>query len=179
MTILKLKLTLSIFFSLTFIYSVFATKYGMPKSREIKSNNKEFTLKINPKTKTHSIHKGDEEKSLWTFKKDVWHFPFFLSNDGKVVAVPVWRHVKKYEGDDLKEKVCIEFYNEKGIFKVYKFEDIIPNPPKTQDVGKGPIGDFWRTWYKSATSENDTVILDLTNGKKVTFSLKDGSIVKE
>ncbi len=152
-----------------------ATKYAEPKSETIKSANGKYTLITNPETKIHKAYSSDDLKThLWSFELKIWHFPIYLSNDGKSVCHLAWEHVKV---DDLKQD-CVTFRNANGVFKSYPFSEICADPPKTQDVGIGPIGDFWRTWYHEAKSDSETVTVKTTRDKTFTFSIKDGKIIK-
>jgi len=153
-----------------------ATSYADPKSESIASANGKYTLITDPKTKNHKVYSSDNLKEpLWSFELEIWHFPIYLANDGKSVCHLAWRHVKE---DELKQD-CVTFRNAKGVFKSYPFSKICADPPKTQDVGMGPIGNFWRTWYREAKSDSETVTVKTTRDKTFIFSIKDGSIVKE
>ena len=152
-----------------------ATEYADPQSESIKSTNGKYTLVTDPKTKTHKVYSSDNLKEpLWSFELDLWHFPIYVANDGKSVCHLAWRHVKE---DDLNQH-CVTFRNAKGVFKSYPFSEICADPLKTQDVGPGPIGDFWRTWYHEAKSDSETVTVKTTRDKTFNFSIKDGNMVK-
>jgi hypothetical protein len=163
---------------LTLVFQFFghATEFAEPKSESIASANGKYTLITDPKTKVHKVYSNDDLKTpLWSFELEIWHFPIYLANDGKSVCHLAWRHVKE---DELKQD-CVTFRNAKGVFKSYPFSKICADPPKTQDVGMGPIGNFWRTWYREAKSDSETVTVKTTRDKTFIFSIKNGSIVKE
>ncbi|MBK1829861.1 hypothetical protein JIN77_03935 [Verrucomicrobiaceae bacterium R5-34] len=153
-----------------------ATSYAKPQSRTIKSANGQYTLITNPKSQEHQVYASKNLNTpLWSFKLVMWHFPIYLSNDGQKVCHLAWRHVRE---DQLKRD-CVTFRNAQGIIKSHPFSSICPNPPKTQAVGPGPIGDFWRTWYREATSDSETVTVRTTRDKTFTFSFKNGKIVSK
>ena len=122
-----------------------ATSYVMPKRHDVFSRNRAYVLDVNPETEVHTVYDArDRTKPLWSFSKPVWHYPFLLSDDGTVVVTVAWKHV---QAEDIKESGGVRFWNKDGPFRQYPLADLCPDPPRTQDVGIGPIGDFWRTWY--------------------------------
>jgi len=137
-------------------------------------------LKVNSDNKSHTIYKIDEQnKALWQFDCGVWHAPFLVSNDGKTVATISWRHLQDRTGVDktpIKEKTAVLFWRKSKIWKSIKLGAFFSNPPKTQDVAIGPIGDFWRTWYKDLALTQDGFSLLLTNEKVVSFSFTSGAV---
>jgi hypothetical protein len=154
----------------------FATSYGAPIRRDVYSPNGRFVLDVNPETKTHTVYNvRDRAEALWSFSAPVWQAPFFLSNDGTVVVELEWRHVKI---EHLAELSGITFRNRQGIFREHRITDLCPDPPKTQDVGVGPIGDFWRTWYTEVDQDDEIVTLRTTRGSKLRFRTSDGEIVE-
>lgn len=161
--------------TLVFQLSSHATSIAEPKSETIKSTNGKYTLVTDPKTKTHKVYSSDNLKEpLWSFEFDLDHSPIYLANDGKSICHLAWRYVKE---DNLNQD-CVTFRSAKGVFKSYPFSEICADPLKTQDVGIGPIGDFWRTWYREAKSDSETVTVKTTRDKTFTFSIKDGKIIK-
>ena len=79
--------------------------------------------------------------------------------------------------DDLAGNVGITFWNRNGKFRTYPLKELCPDPPKTQDVGVGPIGDFWRTWYTDVWQEEDVIVLRTTRGVGYRFRMSDGEII--
>src|SRR5262249_27776749 len=131
----------------------------------------QFVLDVNPETETHTVYSAqDRTQPLWSFSAPVWQAPFFLSNDGAVVVKPGWRHVQV---DDLTQATGVTFWNRQGKFRTYTLTELCPNPPKTQDVGVGPIGDFWRTWYTDADQDDETFILRTTCDIEYRFRVSD------
>lgn len=176
---MKKRLTLTLFtlaLLLGFTIQSQATKYAPPAPKNIVSENGKFTLVTSPKTEEHKVYaSSDLKKPLWSFKLEMWHFPVYLSNDGKTACHISWRHVKE---DKLKNPAIV-FRNAKGIVKSYSLEKLFPNPPRTQDVGKGPIGNFWRTWYTKSDSSSDKVRIHTTDKRILTFSINDGALLSD
>src|SRR5262245_46234649 len=133
----------------------FATSYARPQRHEVYSHNLAFVLDVNPETEVHTVYDvRDRSKPLWSFSKPVWHFPFLLSNTGTVVATLAWKHVKV---EEIGETMAVTFRNKDGVFRTHRLEDLCSSPPKTEDVGVGPIGDFWRTWYHDVTNNGESL----------------------
>ena len=154
-----------------------ATSYATPKRHDVFSPNRLFVLDVNPETSVHAVYStADRSTPLWTFSKRVWHYPFFVSNDGKVVATTAWKHVRE---DKLATVPCINLWNASGTLRSYGFSEICPSPPPTSWVGVGPIGDSWRTWYTDASQDGDTFTVTTTDWYSFTFSLRDGAIVSK
>jgi hypothetical protein len=152
-----------------------ATSYADPERHDVFSPNRAYVLDVNPKTDRHTVYAvADRSKPLWSFSADVWHAPFFLSNDGKVVAEPAWRHIRV---QDVEKATCIRFWNRTGEFKTYSFAEVCPNPRSRGWFEVGPIGGFWRVWYESVTQDGDTLRVMTTESYEHTFSMKDGSIL--
>src|SRR5262245_21422725 len=155
---------------------VFATSYFQPKRHDVFSGSRAFVLDVNPETELHTVYDvRDRTKPLWSFRKPVWHYPFLLSDDGAVVVTVAWEHVK---AEDIGESVGVRFWNKDGEFRSYPLADLCPDPPKTQDVGIGPIGDFWRTWYKHVEDGGDRFTLRTTCGDDYSFRYSDGKLVE-
>lgn len=154
-----------------------ATSYGKPKRQLIYSPNGEFVLAVNPETERHIIKAASEpETEIWSFSRRVWHFPFFLSNDGQTAAVVEWRHVRK---ESLAERDCVTFYQADGSEKGIPFEDVYPSPPRTSLVTIGPAGYFWRTWYHDVEKNGDLFTIATTGGGSATFDLNERALVKK
>ena len=156
-------------------FSLFATSYVEPKRREVFSFNKKFSIVIDPATQTHKVFQADDKsKVLWSFQKAVWHYPFVVSNDSSTVATVAWRHIQS----PVTNSPAIQFWKNGKIWKTHTFKRVFPNPPKTQDVGVGPIGDAWRTWYTDIAIHDNEFSLKLTNDKVISFSLGTGAQVE-
>jgi hypothetical protein len=156
--------------------SCFATSYAKPERHDVFSHNRAFVLDVNPKTEVHIVYDvRDRTKPLWSFSKPVWHYPFLLSNDGTVVVTVAWKHVR---AEHIAEAIGVEFWNRDGEFRTYPLRDLCPNPPKTQDVGHGPIGDFWRTWYFDVSDDGEAFTILTTSRVEHTFRFADGEMVE-
>ena len=152
-----------------------ATSYADPVRQEIQSSNHAFVLVVDPETEIHQVSATTDPASvLWQFELPVWHFPFVLSNDGQTVAVVAWRHVNE---DDLKVGDCVTFFSAGGSRTGIPFREVYSDPPKTSEVGIGPIGDFWRTWYHEVESHDDLLVIHTTGGGTVTFDLRTRAMV--
>jgi len=152
-----------------------ATSYAPPERQEIFSDNREFLLVVDPESETHKVSRADDPgNTLWQFELPVWHFPFVVSNDGQTVAVVAWRHVQE---DALAHGDCITFFSADGGRTGVAFREVYPNPPKTKHVGIGPIGDFWRTWYKDTEVSGDRLVIHTTGGGTATFDLNQRSLI--
>lgn len=153
----------------------FATSYARPVRHDVFSRNRAFVLDVDPGTQVHTVYDArDRGTPLWSFSCGVWHFPFLVSDDGRVVAVVSWMHVK---AEDIAETDAVTFWDRAGTFRVYPLRDLCPNPPKTQDVGIGPIGDFWRTWYTGVDDHGETLAIRTTCGVEYRFRYADGELV--
>jgi hypothetical protein len=155
--------------------SCFATSYTKPERHDVFSHNRAFVLDVNPKTEVHTVYDvRDRTKPLWSFSKQVWHYPFLLSNDGTVVVTVAWKHV---QAEHLADAIGVRFWNRDGEFRTYPLRDLCPDPPKTKDVGVGPIGDFWRTWYFDVNDDGEAFTI-LTASRILTFRFADGEMVE-
>ncbi|MEQ8790767.1 MAG: hypothetical protein RIC55_31000 [Pirellulaceae bacterium] len=154
----------------------FATSYAQPKRHDVFSHNRAFVLDVNPKTRTHTVYDvRDRSKPLWSFSCDVWHFPFLLSDDGQVAATVSWQYVRE---QDIAEADALTFWNKGGEFRSHALRYLCPNPPRTQDVGVGPIGAFWRTWYTEVKDHGDSCTIRTTAGVAYRFRYADGVLVE-
>ncbi len=154
----------------------FATSYAQPKRHDVFSRNGAFVLDVNPETEVHAVYDvRDRTKPLWSFSKPVWHYPFLVSDDGAVVVTVAWEHI---QAERIDASVGVRFWNKDGEFRSYSLADLCADPPKTQDVGIGPIGDFWRTWYTDVEDHGDGFTLRTTCGVAHRFRYADGELVE-
>lgn len=154
-----------------------ATSYAPPKREEVLSANGEFLLVVHPESEVHEVKlMASPETTLWSFEHGVWHFPFFVANDGQTVAVLAWRHVQE---KGLADGVRATFYGAGGEEVKIPFKDVYPNPPKTVNVGIGPIGDFWRTWYHDAWSDGETFTIETTGGGEAIFGFPERALLEK
>jgi hypothetical protein len=155
---------------------VLATSYARPTRHDVFSRNRAFVLDVNPETRTHSVYDArDRSMPLWSFSCDVWHFPFLLSDDGQVAATVGWNHVRE---QDIAAANAVTFWNKVGEFQSHALRDMCPDPPRTQDVGVGPIGTFWRTWYTDVKDHGDSFTIRTTVGVAYRFRYADGELVE-
>lgn len=177
-----MKLWSILFVLLISCHPLFATSYGPAQNREVLSQNKKFLLLVNAGSSTHTVYEANKrDRALWSFNCDVWHFPFLIANDGKSAATVSWRHIQDKTGAEnkaLKDKTAVQFWRDGKAWKSIKFSEFFPNPPKTQDVGIGPIGGFWRTWYSDIAVTTEGFSILLTNKKIISFSFTSGTISK-
>ncbi|MBY0461392.1 MAG: hypothetical protein K2V38_29090 [Gemmataceae bacterium] len=153
-----------------------ATSYARPERHDVYSHNRAFVLDVNPETRTHTVYDvRDRSKPLWSFSCGVWHFPFLLSDDGQVAATVGWKHVRE---QDIAEADAVTFWNKGGEFRSHALRDLCPDPPRTQDVGVGPIGAFWRTWYTEVEDHGDSFTIRTTVGIAYRFRYADGELVE-
>jgi hypothetical protein len=140
------------------------------------SRNRAFVLDVNPDTKVHTVYDvRDRSKPLWSFSYVVWHFPFLVSDDGQVVATVDWQHIHE---KNIETAEAVTFWNKEGSFRSHALRDLCPDPPRTQDVGPGPIGQFWRTWYTDVFDLGDSFALRTTRGVEYRFRYADGELVE-
>lgn len=166
---------LSVLVLLCCVSPCFGTSYAEPRRHDVYSPNKAFVLDVNPKTEVHNIYAANDRKvPLWSFTRPVWHSPWLLSNDGKVVAMIAWEHVQEKFLDKVDG---VQFWNAAGRFKAYSLKELCPDPPRTQDITIGPIGEFWRTWYRDVYQEEDELSLQTTIGKEYRFRITDGAMI--
>ncbi len=155
---------------LIFVSTAMATKFAPPQDRVVKSLNGQYRLDINAKTGGHEIREG--EKLLWSFKRDVRHHDYYLSNDGKFVLWVSWKFVK---ADDVK-KEALAIYSSEGLIWKRSFAEA-SEPRRYQKREVGPIGDFWRIWRGEITRKGEVISIAV-EGKKENFKV-DLSKVEE
>jgi hypothetical protein len=152
-----------------------ATSYAPPERHDVFSKNHAFVLDVNPQTQVHTIYATEtRDKPLWTFSEPVGHAPILLSDDGTVVATIAWKHIKE---ENIPVAAGVQFWNKDGLFRSYSLRELCSNPPRTQDVGLGPVGEFWHTWYREATDGGDRFWLRTTTGSVFEFRFADGELI--
>ena len=153
-----------------------ATSFAPPQRHDVFSPNRLFVLDADPGKKLNTVYAtSDRTKPLWSFPGVLWFCFPQISNDGTVVAIVGAGFV---QAEDLKNATAIEFINKDGVFKSFTVAELCPHPPRTQDVGPGPIGYFWRTWHTGATSNGETVTVVTTGGWTYEFRLSDGEMLE-
>jgi hypothetical protein len=152
-----------------------ATSYASPQRREVYSGNGQFLLVVDPETASLTMFAAaDPGKALWSFKAEIWHQPFLPSNDGQTVTEVAWRHVGEAA---LSRTNCVIFHAADGSRQGIPFARVCPDPPKTQDVGVGPIGNEWRTWYQDADVSGDVLSIHTTTGTIARFDLAKRQLI--
>ncbi|MFM7180527.1 MAG: hypothetical protein ACKO2G_03560 [Verrucomicrobiales bacterium] len=146
-----------IFFSL--ISSARATKFAAPEDEEVKSPNGRYLLHINAKSGQHEVREGT--KVLWSFKKDVWHNNYSVSNDGKHVLWVAWTFVK---AEDIKTE-ALTVYSSEGVVLKKTYAEL-GTPRRYRDDEIGPIGDFWRIWRGKVTRKEEVISIDVEGREK-------------
>jgi hypothetical protein len=154
-----------------------ATKFAQPKRKDVFSPNGHFVLDVDPNKDSVTVYAVEDRKApLWSFSERLWHTPFFVSNDGDVIVKVAWQFVQQ---DELGRSNCIEFRSRDGLFRAYTFAEVCHNPAKTNN--DGPIGEFWRTWYRDPASSlrqsGDALFLSTTDGMTHRFSLRTGALL--
>src|SRR5262249_31165234 len=146
-----------------------ARKYPRPKRHDVYSPNRAYVLDVNPDTEEQKVYAAqDRTKALWSFSCRVWHGPFYLSNDGKVVAEVQWYYV---DADALGTGNCIVFRSKAGPVKSYRFADLCPDPRRRGWLEGGPLRGRQCVWYARTSQEGDTVSVETTDLYEYTFSL--------
>lgn len=157
--------------------SALAFSVSKPERHDVFSHNRAFVLDVNPDTKTHTVYDvRDRTKPLWSFSCPVglYQDPFLLSDDGQVVATIAARYISVERVANAK---AVTFWNKGGEFRSHGLRDLCPDPPKTWDVGGGPIGDFWRTWYTEVEAHGGSFSIYTTRGVECRFQFADGELV--
>jgi hypothetical protein len=153
-----------------------ATTFARPTRHDVFSHNRAFVLDVNPATEVHTVYDvRDRSKPLWSFSEPAGIAPILLSDDGRVVATVDWMYVK---AEDIADTTAVVFWNRDGQFRAYPLKELCPDPPKTQDVGVGPIGDFWRTWYTDVTDDGESLTISTTRGMAYRFRFVDGILLE-
>lgn len=148
-----------------------------PRRHDVFSPNGAFVLDVDPGNETNTVYAtADRSRPLWSFREHIWLAEVLVSNDGTVVAVLQWRYVRE---DDLREVGGIWFHNKGGIFKVHSVAELCPNPRRTSDVGPGPVGDFWRTWYTDVTNTGERFVLYTTGWYDYELRFSDGEVISK
>lgn len=145
-----------------------------PKRHDVYSPNMAFVIDIDPVSEMNTVYAVDDRSHpIWSFPGSLYLCKVFLSNDGEVVAILGWKYVRE---QDIPNAGAIEFRNKDGVFKSYTLRELCPNPKRTQEVGPGPIGDFWRTWYSPVDSNGERFVMSTTDRYEYEFRFSDGQM---
>ncbi len=148
---------------------------GRPQRHDVLSLNGLYVLDVDPIAEVNTVYSvADRTKPIWSFRGKLWHCKELLSNDGTVVVIVHWPFVTE---ERLADSTGIEFRNRDGAFKSYSVGELVPDPPLTQDIGPGPIGDFWRTWYSGINDEGDEFSLQTTGIYDYRFRFSNGEMI--
>ena len=150
-----------------------AFKPGPPQRHAVYSPNKAFVVDVDPDRKVNTVYAANDARPLWSFPGRIWLEKVCLSNDGTVAAIVAWTHVKE---ESLPEIEGVVFWDKDGAFKSYSVHELCPDPKRTEDLGSGPVGEFWRTWYTDSWADGERVWLRTTGGLDYEFRLADGEI---
>lgn len=161
-TLMKAILTVASILVVGFLTKAMATSFAPPQDRVVKSPNGQYLLDINAKSGRHEVRKG--KKLLWSFKREVWHHDYFVSNDGRFVLWVSWEYV---QADDVKKKEALTVYSSEGVALKKTFAEVgKPRPYRKDEIG--PIGDFWRIWRGKITRKEELISIPV-EGKKKAF----------
>ena len=146
-----------------------------PNRHDVLSQNGLYVLDVDPITEVNTVYPvADRTRPVWSFPGKLWLCKELLSNDGTVVVLVHWRFVTE---ERLANSTGIEFRNRDGAFKSYSVGELVPDPPLTQDIGPGPIGDFWRTWYSEVKDDGDEFSLQTTGSFDYRFRFSSGEMI--
>jgi hypothetical protein len=153
-----------------------AQDHPVPQNYKAATPDGHYGLEVNVETGRHTLYDLQSgAKPLWSFQRPVTDEQFFLSTDGRVVAVLAPQEVSV---QDLRQAPCIQFWNETGVFRSYAFSEICPAPLERTIAG---IDTFRRQWYLDAWRPGpdnwDAFCLETTDLYEFTFSLKDGTLL--
>ena len=143
-----------------------------PHRHDVFSQNGLYVLDVDPIAEVNTVYSvADRTRPMWSFPGLSGEL---LSNDGMVVVFVNWRFVTE---EHLATATGVEFRNRDGAFKSYLVRELVPDPPLTQDIGPGPIGDFWRTWYSEVKDDGDEFSLRTTGIYDYRFRFSNGEMI--
>lgn len=148
-----------------FLSTVSAFKPAPQEDEEYKSANGKYTLKISAEEGIHRICEG--EKVLWTFKYEVWHDDFFVSDDGKHVLRVAWEYV---QNENAERDDAIVVYSANGMV-LHKNYAEVSKPREYLKDEIGPVGDFWRIWRVGVKREGEKVTIEVTGKPPLVIDL--------
>ena len=149
-----------------------ATSFVQPKDQKIYSSNGQYVLHIKAKSGHHDVRKSKGgllpflRKHSWSFKREVRHDQYFVSNDGKYVLWVAWPFVQI----NSVQKPAIIIYSAKGEVLSRQYSDI-SKPRRYRRREVGPIGDFWRIWRGEVTSKGDVITIEVEGEESLKIDL--------
>ena len=146
-----------------------ATSFAPPTDRVVKSPNGTYALHIHAKSGKHEIKKGNEV--LWSFKRDVWHNDYYLSDNGKHVLWVGWQYIKV---SDASKTSAIAVYSADGSVSERTISKV-STPRRYKKTEIGPIGSFWRIWRDKSSREGEIVTIPVAGKKTPLRVALDGS----
>lgn len=150
----------------------FGTSIVPPSDKTILSPNQSYELKISAKSGLHRLRKAyGLHKTLWTFRRHVWHDEYFVSSTGGHVACISWEFVK-IEDLDLP---AVVIYGATGEVAKMTFRQV-GDARRYRRREIGPIGEFWRVWREAVAHTGETVEIKTPSGRKLAVDLAKGSI---
>lgn len=150
----------------------FGTSIVPPSDKTILSLNQRYELKISAKSGLHRLRKANGlHKTLWTFRRHVWHDDYFVSSTGGHVACISWEFVKS---EDL-DLPTVVIYGAKGEVSRMTFRQV-GDARRYRRREIGPIGEFRRVWSESVAQTGETVEIKTPSGRKLVVDLANGSI---
>lgn len=146
-----------------------------PHRHDVFSRNGLYVLDVDPIAEVNTVYSiADRTRPIWSFPGKLWLGRGCLSNDGKVVIIVNWPFVTE---EHLATAFAVEFRNKDGVFRSYLVRELVPDPPLTQNIGPGPIGDFWRTWYSEVNDDGDEFSLQTTGIYNYRFRFSSGEMI--
>ena len=145
-----------------------------PHRHDVFSQNGLYVLDVDPIAEVNTVYSvADRTRPIWSFPGKLG-LRGCLSNDGKVVIIVNWPFVTE---EHLATAFALEFRNKGGVFRSYLVRELVPDPPLTQDIGPGPFGDFWRTWYTEVNDHGDEFSIQTTGTYDYRFRFSSGEMI--
>lgn len=164
-------------FVLSFVFiatqmPAWATSYAPPERQVIQSPDGRFELIVDPKSKIHSVRSTKTRKTLWDFKRTVWHDSWFVSPDGRRVVVVRWRFCKTDELD----APAVEIYHQGRLERTFSYRTI-SKPRRLRFNEVGPIGSFWRVWRADTWQKGSRVYIETAGRGVRQIDTTDGKLI--
>jgi hypothetical protein len=122
------------------------------------SPNGAYVLDVDPVREVNTVYAaGDRTKPLWSFPEHLWLQSVLLSDDGETVVVLKSEFIK---AESIKAADGVMLIKRDGEFRRYGVAELCPYPRRTVDVGIGPVGDFWRTWYSDVSNDGKVTAMN-------------------
>ena len=161
--------------TLALVYSVSATSYSPPESKEVVSTNGKFHLRVDAQTNIHEVS-GQFGKFIprWHFCHDVFGADFFLSDDGETTVVVSWRYV----GDKFLGEPAVVVYTRYGARRMYNYRELSKARALKRNEG-GPVGEDWRVWRDTITTKDNKITIVVEGASPQSIDLASGRLLEE